>query len=190
MAKMNLDDMEFSANEDEVEVEETVELSPAERLEQLEAEGDAAADYLEELLDICDLGGEFDIDVENDRATVEIVAEGREQRELQALVGRGGHVLEALQELTRLAVQAKTGQHSRLMLDVAGFRAKRRGELRELTERKIAQVKETGKSARLPIMNPFERKVCHDVVAEAGLISDSSGAEPRRFVVIHPAEED
>ncbi|MCU1432217.1 MAG: single-stranded nucleic acid binding protein [Actinotalea sp.] len=153
----------------------------------LEEEGEIAADYLEELLDIADVDGDIDIDVDHGRAAVEIVAEAGSERGLRRLVGTDGEVLDALQELTRLAVQTKTGERSRLMLDIAGFRAGRRAELAEVARVAIAEVRSTGKSIALEPMNPFERKVVHDVVAEAGLVSDSDGVEPARHVVIHPS---
>ncbi len=152
----------------------------------LEEEGEIAADNHQELLDIADLDGDIDIDVEHDRAAVEIVAE--EQNSLDALVGEDGEVLEALQELTRLAVQARTGERSRLMLDVGGFRARRRRELTALAEESIAQARTAGSKVTLEPLNAFERKVVHDVVAAAGLRSDSEGVEPHRHVVIYPAE--
>ncbi|MFC5998874.1 protein jag [Quadrisphaera sp. GCM10027208] len=155
----------------------------------LEEEGDVAADYLEELLDIADLDGDIDIDVENGRATVSIVADPVASRSLRALVGRDGEVLEALQELTRLAVQTSTGERSRLMLDVAGYRAARREELEALAERAVAEVRRSGEPVRLEPMTPFERKVVHDAVAAAGLRSESEGEEPeRRVVVLSPQE--
>ena len=153
----------------------------------LEEEGEIAADYLEELLDIADLDGDIDIDVEHGRAAVEIVAEGVDGRALQRLVGADGSVLEALQELTRLAVQAKTGDRSRLMLDVAGYRAGRKRALTEVAKDAVEKVKASGDPLALEPMNPFERKVVHDVVAAAGLASDSEGVEPNRFVVVRPA---
>ncbi len=151
------------------------------RRERLEQEGDIAADYLEELLEISDLDGDLDMDVEGDRATVSIVG-----ADLPQLVGDQGEVLEALQELTRLAVYRETGERSRLMLDVSGHRAERRTALEEQAARVVAQVKESGERATLEPMSPFERKVVHDVVAAAGLVSESEGAEPRRFVVVLP----
>ena len=151
------------------------------RLQQLEQEGDIAADYLEELLDIADLDGDLDIDVEGDRAAVSIVG-----ADLQQLVGRNGEVLEALQELTRLAVYRETGDRSRLMLDISGFRADRRSKLVELAESTIARARETGEPQSLDPMTPFERKVVHDAVAGAGLTSESEGVEPRRYVVVLP----
>ncbi len=152
----------------------------------LEEEGEVAADYLEELLDIADLDGDIDIDVDHGRAAVAVVTE-EDDETLSALVGKNGEVLDALQELTRLAVQAKTGDRSRLMLDVAGYRKNRKAELTALAEEAIARVQESGEDVALKPMNPFERKVVHDAVAAAGLVSDSEGAEPNRHVVIRAA---
>lgn len=152
----------------------------------LEEEGEVAADYLEELLDIADVDGDIDIDVDHQRAAVAIVAEGSSGRGLQRLVGADGEVLEALQELTRLAVQTRTGERSRLMLDIAGYRAARREELVGVANAAIATVRATGEEVSLEPMNPFERKVVHDAVAAAGLVSDSEGEEPDRHVVVHP----
>ena len=151
-------------------------------MQRLENEGDIASDYLEELLDIADLDGDLDMDVEGDRASVQIGG-----AELSLLVGRDGEVLEALQELTRLAVYRETGERSRLMLDVDGHRAKQRVRLVALAETSIAEVKESGKPLSLEPMSAFERKVVHDAVADGGLTSESEGAEPNRHVVILPA---
>ena len=128
-----------------------------ETLSRLEEEGEVAADYLEELLDIADLDGDIEIDVENGRASVEIVAD--DATGLENLVGEDGEVLDALQELTRLAVQTELGERSRLMLDIAGFRADRRVQLRELTQEAINRLNATGEPQKLEPMNPFERKV-------------------------------
>jgi spoIIIJ-associated protein len=147
----------------------------------LENEGEIAADYLEELLDIADLDGDIDTYVEGGRAHVSIVTDG------DLLVGSDGAVLEALQELARLAVMTETGRRSRLMLDIAGHRDRRRKELEVLAKDTIADVKESGEPVRLAPMNPFERKIVHDVVAAAGLVSESEGEEPRRCVVVRPA---
>jgi spoIIIJ-associated protein len=152
------------------------------KVQRLEHEGDIAADYLEELLDIADLDGDLDMDVEGDRASVQIGG-----ADLSQLVGRNGEVLEALQELTRLAVYRETGERSRLMLDVDGHRAQQRERLVALAETSIAEVKESGESVSLEPMSAFERKVVHDAVAAAGLTSESEGAEPQRHVVILPA---
>ena len=156
--------------------------SEAGRLQLLEQEGDIAADYLEELLDIADLDGDLDMDVEGDRALVSIVG-----AELSQLVGRDGEVLEALQELTRLAVHRETGQRSRLMLDISGFRAEKRERLEKLAAQIVTRVKESGEAEALDAMTPFERKVVHDAVAAAGLVSESEGQEPHRHVVVLPA---
>lgn len=147
----------------------------------LEEEGDVAADYLEGLLDIADLDGDIDIDVENDRAAVAIVG-----GKLNHLVGNGGEVLDALQELTRLAVQTSTGDRSRLMLDVEGFRSGRKSELKKLAEEMAEKAKSTGEEIRLKPMNAFERKVIHDTIQDLGLSSESEGEDPDRFVVIFP----
>ena len=153
----------------------------ADRLKQLEAEGDIAADYLEELLDIADLDGDLDMDVEGDRAAVSIVG-----ADLSQLVGADGEVLDALQELTRLAVYRETGERSRLMLDISGFRAEKRRRLEQLAAETVERVRTTGEPVSLEPMSPFERKVVHDAVAAAGLTSESEGVEPRRFVVVIP----
>jgi spoIIIJ-associated protein len=166
---------------DEVDEAAGDEGDPPARVDQLEAEGDIAADYLEELLDIADLDGDLDMDVEGDRAAVSIVG-----AELSQLVGSDGEVLEALQELTRLAVYRETGERSRLMLDISGYRADKRTQLEKLAEETVARVKESGEPAPLEPMTPFERKVVHDAVAAAGLSSESEGVEPRRFVVVLP----
>lgn len=148
------------------------------KLSQLENEGEVAADYLEELLDIADLDGDIDTFVESGRAHVAVLTDN------QLLVGKDGEVLNALQELSRLAVLTQTGQRSRLMLDIAGHRQKRRLELQDMANDVVAEVKDTGEPIRLAPMNPFERKIIHDVVAQAGLISESEGEEPNRRVVV------
>lgn len=152
----------------------------------LEREGEIAADYLERLLDLTDLDGDLDVDIEGDRAAVAIV-DSDEGRVPRRLVGRDGEVLEALQELTRLAVLASTGERSRLMLDVAGHRAARRQVLVADARQAVADVTASGAAITLPPMTPFERKVVHDAVAEAGLRSESEGVEPHRCVVVLPA---
>jgi spoIIIJ-associated protein len=147
----------------------------------LDIEGEVAADYLEELLDIADLDGDIDTYVENGRAHVSVLTDS------DVLVGKDGEVLEALQELARLAVITETGNRSRLMLDIAGYRERRRKTLTELATDAVEEVKASGESVRLAPMNPFERKIVHDVVAGAGLTSESEGEEPQRRVVILPA---
>jgi spoIIIJ-associated protein len=166
----------------EGEEEPAVEAARPSRVELLEQEGEIAADYLEELLDIADLDGDLDIDVEGDRAAVSIVG-----AELRQLVGRSGEVLEALQELTRLAVYRETGERSRLMLDISGYRAEKRSALEKLAAATVLEVQKSGERATLEAMTPFERKVVHDAVAAAGLRSASEGEEPHRRVVILPA---
>ncbi|MFN8099693.1 MAG: R3H domain-containing nucleic acid-binding protein [Dermatophilaceae bacterium] len=155
------------------------------RRSQLEREGEVAADFLETLLDITDLDGDIDLDIDGDRAAVAIV-DSDEGRVPRRLVGPEGRVLDALQELTRLAVQSVTGERSRLMLDVAGHRAERRAALVEIARTAIATCKETGREVSLDPMTAFERKVVHDEVLAGGLGSESSGVEPRRYVVVLP----
>lgn len=146
-------------------------------------EGDIAGDYLERLLDILDYDGDIDLDVEAGRAVVSI--DGGD--DLDKLVGPRGTVLEALQELTRLAVQQETGTRSRLMLDIAGWRAARREELRELGRSTAESVRDSGEQIRLQPMSPFERKIVHDAVATVdGVTSESEGEEPKRRVVVKP----
>lgn len=155
------------------------------RVRQLEREGEVAADFLETLLDIADLDGDIDVDVDGDRAAVAIV-DSEEGRVPRRLVGQDGRVLEALQELTRLAVQVETGERSRLMLDIAGHRAERRASLVALAKDAIEAARSTGEKQSLDPMSAFERKVVHDEVAAAGLVSESEGVEPKRFVVVLP----
>ena len=153
----------------------------------IEAEGDHAADYIEELLDIADLDGDIDIEVRNDR-TYRSVLVLEDDEDIQGLVGKDGKTLEALQELTRLAVLSSTGHRSRLILDIANHRVKRAEALRELAREAIATVEEDGSPQHLEPMSPYERKIVHDVVAEAGLHSESEGEGPRRHVVITAGE--
>ena len=170
------DDDDADADDDEAEDDDEADVEDS-----LEEEGEIAADYIEGLLDIADLDGDIDMDVEGDRAVVSVVG-----ATLDELVGDDGEVLEALQELTRLAVHRKTGLRARLMLDVGGFRARRRAELAELGRSLAAEVERTGEPRKLRSMTPFERKIVHDAVAEAGLRSESEGEEPNRRVVIFP----
>jgi len=168
----DIDDVEQVAEEDAPESEGVASAS------ELDTEGDIAADYLEELLDIVDLDGDIDTYTEGDRAHVSIVTES------QTLVGKNGEVLDALQDLARLAVLTETGHRSRLILDVAGHRDKRRKELMIMAQEAVAEVRATNEPVRLPAMNPFERKIVHDAVAEAGLTSESEGVDPQRQVVV------
>jgi spoIIIJ-associated protein len=166
-------------DEDEAldETEDTPQLSD------LELEGDIAADYVEGLLDIADLDGDIDMDVEGDRAIVSVVG-----ATLDELVGDDGEVLEALQELTRLAVLRQTGIRARLMLDIGGYRVRRRAELADYGRTVAEEVARTGQPKALEAMSPFERKIVHDAVAVAGLRSESEGEEPDRRVVVFPAQ--
>ncbi len=148
----------------------------------LESEGDAAADYLEALLDITDLDGDIDIDVEGNRAMVSVVEV--KTGDLHLLVGDNGEVLDALQELTRLAAARETGERSRLMLDIGGHRAARRAALVDEAKIAIEEARSTGEAAKMAPMTAFERKVVHDAVADAGLNSESEGEDPKRCVVI------
>ena len=182
----NLDPEEIEADDVESEDSDDNDSDGAENDDEetgdpLDEEGDIAADYLEELLDIADLDGDIDTYVESGRAHVSIVTDS------QTLVGKDGKVLEALQELSRLAVMTEVGHRSRLMLDIAGYRESRRKDLVVLATEAIQSVKETGEPAHLAPMNPFERKIVHDAVAAAGLTSESEGEEPRRHVVVLPA---
>ena len=153
-------------------------MKPSSAEEVLLAEGDLVADYLEELLDIADLDGDIENSVTNGRAHVVIDTDDTR------LVGKEGEVLEALQELCRLAVMTETGNRSRLTLDVAGYRARRRIELVALAKDAIAHVSESGESVRMSPLNAYERKIVHDEVAAAGLVSESEGEPPHRRVVV------
>ena len=156
----------------------------SDRIKQLEEEGEIAADYLVGLLDIADLDGDIDMDVENDRAAVSIVG-----ADLSLLIGKKGEVLDALQELTRLAVTRDTGERSRLMLDISGHRVKARQRLAEIGKEAAEKALASGKPVELKPMTAFERKVVHDAVAEAGASSISSGEEPTRRIVVQPKAE-
>jgi spoIIIJ-associated protein len=182
-------DMELEAQSpvDDVSEDEAATAAGADEADDLEerlvAEGEIAGDYLEELLDLLDFDGDIDLDVEGSRAAVSI--DGSD--DLNKLVGRGGEVLDALQELTRLAVHQKTGVRSRLMLDIASWRRRRREELAALGDKVARRVLETGEREELAPMTPFERKIVHDAVAAVpGVHSESEGVEPsRRVVVLH-----
>lgn len=157
------------------------------RVRLLEREGEVAADFLEKLLDIADLDGDIEVDIDGDRASVAIV-DSEDGRVPRRLVGSEGKVLDALQELTRLAVQAETGERSRLMLDIAGHRSQRRTVVVEIARTAIAEVKTTGSPKALDDMSAFERKIVHDEVAAAGLGSESEGVEPHRHIVVFPTD--
>ena len=149
----------------------------------LEEEGDVAADYLEELLDIYDLDGDIDIDVRQGRAHLAITAN---QDSNLRLISKP-ETVEALQELTRLAVQVKTKSFSRLILDIGGSRQAKVEELTTLANRIIAKVQDRGESVAMRPMSSYERKIVHDIVAEAGLVSESEGEGRDRHIVVKPA---
>jgi spoIIIJ-associated protein len=167
--------------EDDGGADDDAPAEPAANPADLEQESEIAADYVEGLLDVADLDGDIDMDVEGDRALVSVVG-----ATLDELIGPRGEVLEALQELTRLAVHRQTGNRTRIMLDVGGYRAQRRSELTELGRDAAEEVRASGVPRRLEAMTPFERKVVHDAVAAAGLRSESEGEEPNRRVVVFP----
>ncbi|MDF1488107.1 Jag family protein [Tessaracoccus caeni] len=145
------------------------------------AEGDLVADYFEELLDIADLDGDIENSVVDGRAFIAIDTDS------ELLVGKNGEVLDALQELARLVVMTETGHRSRVMVDIAGYREKRRAELVAMAKDAIADVQESGDPVKLVPLNAYERKIVHDVVAAAGLVSESEGEPPNRRVVVQPA---
>jgi spoIIIJ-associated protein len=175
------DPVAAEAADDEADIDEILEDELVDEDEELIEEGEIAGDYLEALLDILDFDGDIDLDVEGDRAIVSIDG----GKDLTKLVGRKGEVLDALQELTRLAVQQATGERSRLMLDIAGWRAAIRADLTQLGIDSARKVVESGEPLALRSMTPFERKVVHDAVSTvSGVTTDSEGAEPHRHVVI------
>ena len=149
----------------------------------LEEEGDVAADYLEELLDIADIDGDIDIEVRNGRTYISIAAEEGSEG-LESLVGRDGEVLEALQELARLSVLSATETRSRLVLDINGYRKERAGELQQIAEDAVAKVKESGSTVALEPMSAYERKIVHDAVADLGFVSESEGEGANRHIVV------
>ncbi|MFC9771533.1 MULTISPECIES: protein jag [unclassified Pseudarthrobacter] len=185
---MSAESTEHALSEDVVEDRDesgTADSSPVKSsaASRLEEEGDIAADYLEELLDIADIDGDIDIEVRNGRTYISIVAE-EETEGLESLVGEDGEVLEALQELTRLAVLSATESRSRLVLDINGYRQERTGHLQKIAEDAAASVKESGKPVALEPMSAYERKIVHDAVADLGLVSESEGEGNGRHIVV------
>lgn len=152
-------------------------------MDQLNDEADIAADYLEGLLDIVDYEGDIELGVRNNRPMVQIVAD--DDSDIKHLIGRHGEVVDALQQLTHLAVQQKTGERSHLIVDVDGFLKRKRQHLRDVALDAVDEVRETGEPVNLKPMNSFERKVIHDVVREEGLKSRSHGEEPHRYVTVY-----
>lgn len=173
-------------NQDNVAEEQSGDVLEA-QLSPLEEEGEIAADYIEELLDTADIDGDIDIEVRDGRTYVSVVTEDDQNAELEALVGPKGEVLDSLQELVRLAVLSATERRSRLVLDVAGYREERAGALREMAQQAVTQVQSTGDSVHLDPLSAYERKIIHDAVAEAGLISESEGEGAGRHIVISAA---
>ncbi|ALG30671.1 RNA-binding protein [Glutamicibacter halophytocola] len=157
--------------------------APIDNEQEVLDEGEVAADYLEELLDIADLDGDIDIEIRGGRTYISIVTED-DDTSLDSLVGENGETLDALQELTRLAVLTATGERSRLILDIAGYRADRAEQLKKLAEEAIANARDTGEKVHLEPMSAYERKLVHDVIAEAGLHSESEGESTRRHIVV------
>lgn len=152
-------------------------------IDQLNEEADIAADYLEGLLDIVDYEGDIEMGVRNNRPTVQIVAD--DDTDIKHLIGRSGEVVDALQQLTRLAVQQKTGERSHLIVDVDGYLKRKRQRLHDIALDAIDEVHETGEPVDLKPMNSFERKIVHDVVREEGMKSRSHGEEPHRYVTVY-----
>jgi spoIIIJ-associated protein len=161
-----------------------VENAESPRPGRLEEEGDVAADYLEELLDIADIDGDIDIEVRNGRTYISVVSEEGDATGLQNLVGRDGEVLEALQELTRLSVLTATDSRSRLVLDITGYRRERSAELQVIAEKAVAEARESGQEIALGPMSAYERKIVHDAVADLGLASESEGEGAARHIVV------
>ncbi|MFU0527847.1 protein jag [Gardnerella vaginalis] len=152
-------------------------------VDQLNEEADIAADYLEGLLDIADYEGDIEMGVRNNRPMIQIVAD--DDTDIKNLIGRNGEVVDALQQLSRLAVQQKTGDRSHLIVDVDGFLKRKRQHLRDIALDAVDDVRETGEPVNLKPMNSFERKVVHDTVRDEGLRSRSHGEEPHRYVTVY-----
>jgi spoIIIJ-associated protein len=185
---MSAESTEHALSEEIIEdqdesVSEDTPASKASSASRLEEEGDVAADYLEELLDIADIDGDIDIEVRNGRTYISIVTE-EESDALDSLVGEDGEVLEALQELTRLSVLSATENRSRLVLDINGYRQERTGYLQKIAEDAAATVKKTGEAVALEPMSAYERKIVHDAVADLGLVSESEGEGAGRHIVV------
>lgn len=191
-AENGTEDMDFETTDDAAEtaqvasegVEDVDDDAGETPLNRLEEEGDVAADYLEELLDIADIDGDIDIEVRGGRTYLSVVADESSDSGLTALVGTGGEVLDALQELTRLAVLSQTGSRSRLVLDINGYRGQRAKYLHALAEEAVAKVKSEGESVHLVPMSSYERKIVHDAVADLGLVSESEGEGAKRHIVV------
>ncbi|MBG6226376.1 spoIIIJ-associated protein [Arthrobacter sp. CAN_A2] len=185
---MTVDDEEQIAG-NQPEPDDDVEIPSTSKATRLDEEGDVAADYLEELLDIADIDGDIDIEVRSGRTYISIVSEGTADTGLGSLVGRDGEVLEALQELTRLSVLTATDTRSRLVLDVDGYRDRRGRELTKIAQDAVEKVKESGEDMALAPMSAYERKIVHDVVADLGFVSESEGEGQARHIVVSPSDD-
>ena len=184
---VDLEQPDFN-DDDAASVEEESSASAPSKAERLEEEGEIAADYLEELLDVADIDGDIDIEVRGGRTYISIVSDDSENKELESLIGRDGEVLESLQELTRLAVLTSTGNRSRLVLDILGYRKEREGELREIAEKAISKAQSTSEPVHGAPMSAYERTLVHDVIADAGLFSESEGEGSKRHIVVSVEE--
>lgn len=178
----DIDEQQQLPSQDAPAETQTPELSP------LEEEGEIAADYIEGLLDTADIDGDIDIEVRDGRTYVSVVAEDGDDSPLRELVGENGETVEALQELARLSVLSATQRRSRLILDIAGHRDERASELREMAQDAVAKVESEGGSVHLPPLSPYERKIVHDAVADAGLVSESEGDGAGRHIVVSAAQ--
>lgn len=186
---MTVDNEENPSTPEERDLDDVVETEGTDKASRLDEEGDVAADYLEELLDIADIDGDIDIEVRSGRTYISIVSEDRSESGLNSLVGRDGEVLEALQELTRLSVLTATDTRSRLVLDVDGYRHQRGRELTKIAQDAVAKVEESGDDVALAPMSAYERKIVHDVVADLGFTSESEGEGQGRHIVVSPGDD-
>jgi spoIIIJ-associated protein len=167
------------------EFEDVDETDVEERIRQLNEEADLAADFVEGLLDILELPGDIEIEVDENQAFVNVVEVGS-----GLLIGRRGATLDALQELVRAATQRQVERRSHVRVDIEGYRSRQLEKLKDRCREGIAQVRETGEPFRLEPMDAYERKVMHDLVARTGGVrSSSEGVEPRRRVVIEVSDE-
>ena len=147
--------------------------------DELEDARDEVLDFLDGLLDAMGVDGEADADIIDDGVDAWIDGD-----DLGLLIGRRGQVLDALQELLRIAVQRRLMERVRISLDVAGYRQRRRVALEQRAEEMARLALEDGE-VKLEAMSAFERKIVHETVARIdGVRSFSEGEEPRRCVVI------
>ncbi len=185
---MTVDNEEQTSGLGSTEPTEDGEVAGESKATRLDEEGDVAADYLEELLDIADIDGDIDIEVRSGRTYISVVSEDTSDAGLASLVGRDGEVIEALQELTRLTVLTATDTRSRLVLDVDGYRDRRGRELAKLAQEAVENVREKGDDVALAPMSAYERKIVHDVVADLGFVSESEGEGQARHIVVSPSD--